>query len=542
MRIKQIVAPMLLAALAGALLIQLPLAIAERSNAYEWFNPIIDVRSILLERYVADVDEQKMQQAMIEGMVDSLNDPYTEFIPFDRQDDLDRQLRGRYVGIGAEVNMVDGYLTIVSPMDDSPALEAGILAGDTVLEIEGESTYDLTIQECIDRLLGEPNTDVTIRVRHLNGEEQEITITRRQIVTRTVRGLIREGEEWNYCLDEDLGISYLRISQFNDQTANDLRDVLNTLKNRNMNGLVLDLRDNPGGSLGSAVQVADLFLDSGTIVSVRSRSGQDRAFNASRNGTLPPLPIVVIVNSASASASEIVAGALQDNSRAKVLGTRTFGKGSVQELRELPFKQGTIKYTTAHYHLPSGRNLNRMPDSKTWGVDPDPGFVVRMDDEAYLEMLRARREYEIISEPKNDQPECATPSWIREAIRDKQLALAVEAVQARLRGEEWPAVGDDEDPSILALDQELQRAAEQRSRLIERLRSIEDRMGELHTLAEGAGRPSLLPDDAEVLGGTMVLHDRHGNPIGRYRIEGGNLEVALTGVRLTREEEEDDDA
>lgn len=542
MRIKQFVAPMLLAALAGALLIQLPLAIAERSNEYEWFNPIIDVRTILKERYVADVDDEEMQRAIIDGMIDSLDDPYTEFVPHERQDDLDRQLRGRYVGIGAEVNMVDGYLTIVSPMDDSPALEAGILAGDTVLEIEGQSTFDLTIEECIDLLLGEPNTDVTVRVRHLDGEEEEITVTRRQIVTRTVRGLIREGETWNYCLDDELGISYLRISQFNGQTADDLRDVLNRLKDRNLNGLVLDLRDNPGGSLGTAVQVADLFLESGTIVSVRSRSGEDRAFNASRDGTLPPLPMIVIVNSASASASEIVAGALQDNDRAKVLGTRTFGKGSVQELRELPFEQGTIKFTTAHYYLPSGRNLNRMPDSETWGVDPDPGFVVRMDDEAYLDMLRARREYEVIGEPKDDQPDCARPSWIRENIRDKQLVLAVESLQARLRGEDWPELGDDEDPSILALDQELQRAAEQRSRLIERLQRIEDRMGELHNLAETAGRPSLIPDDAELLGGTLLLRDRNGNAIGRYRIEGGDLEIALTGVRLSQVEEDDDDA
>jgi carboxyl-terminal processing protease len=541
-RVKRIVAPALVVLLSGALLIQLPIAIADRSAVYEWFNPIIDVRDTLVRRYVTPPDaeaERKMQQAIIEGMVGSFNDPHTVFIPPAQRSDFEKDLRGTYVGIGAEVAIEDGYLKIVTPMEGSPALEAGILAGDLVLEIEGESTFNRPVTESISRLLGEAGTPVTIRVRHIDGTEQELTITRRQIITQTVRGLRRIGEEWNYCLDESLGLHYVRITQFQESTRQDLERVLSQIGRRGLNGLVLDLRDNPGGALPAAVHVADLFLDEDRIVSVQDRNGQGPVFYASRNGTLPYFPMVILVNGGSASASEIVAGALQENGRAKVLGSRTFGKGSVQEVRELPFDQGLLKFTTAHYHLPSGRNLNRLPEgpgSETWGVDPDPGFVLQISHAEYARMMRARRDFEIIREADAAAPICAGSAWVREHMLDEQLASALEAVQERVQGRDWPALGRD-DPAVAAIDDELRRIGEQRMRLVEQLAIIEERFEQLQEAGERVGRVPLLPPDVDLSAGTLTVRDRHGNIVGAFRIEAGDLNRALQGVGLTPAED-----
>lgn len=531
MSMKKIVAPTLLVVLTGWLLVQLPLAIADRSNAYDWFDPLIEIRHILTTRYVTEPDQEAMRQGAIEGMIESLDDPYTSFVPPARRQDFDKELRGTYVGIGAEVNVIDGYLTIISPMDGSPALEAGVMAGDKVIQIDGEDIFEEPIQESIDRLMGEPNTTVDIRVRRVDGSEEDLTVTRRRIVTRTIRGLRRDGETWNHCLDDQHGIYYARISQFNDGTSRDLRDTLEQLIERDMEAFVLDLRDNPGGGLNTAAQIADLFLDSGTIVTVRDRAGKGGSIDASPNGTLPEFPMVVLVNSASASASEIVSGALQYNDRAKVLGTRTFGKGSVQELRELPFDSGMLKYTTAHYHLPSSRNINRMPDSEVWGVDPDPGWTVSMSDQDYTEMLLARREYEVIRDRDGEQIGCAGLEWVRDELKDIQLASAMEALQQYRRSGEWP-VFSDEDSTVVSLDQELARATRERARLIERLSHVNDRIDELHQQAEDVGREPLLPDGVDIVGGRIVITDADGKTIATYRIDGGNLELALQTMVL----------
>lgn len=535
MRIKRVVVPTLLTVLTAALLVQLPMAIAARTNGYEFFDPLLDIRQVLINAYVEQPDEQKMQRAAIDGLVNSLDDPYTTFVPPSDKNEFDKQLRGTYVGIGAEVNKQDGYLTIVSPMADSPALHAGIRSGDKVLEIEGESTLDFSIQECIDKLLGEPGTDVHIKVRHENGVEEDITITRQRIVTPTIKGLRRSGEQWTYCIDPDRNIAYIRVTQFNSDTVSELRKAFKAFRNRHdteINGLILDVRDNPGGALRTAVEVADLFLDKGEIVSVRGRN-DERTFHASEENTLPDFPMVVIVNGQSASASEIVSGALQDNERAKVLGTRTFGKGSVQEVRELEYGRGTLKFTTAYYYLPSGRNLDRHNDSKIWGVDPDSGYVVKMSDDKYIDMLERRREFEVIRNGNDarDTQRCADAQWIEENLMDPQLAAALTAVQARVDGKDWPQVGG-ENPTQVAFDESLQRTIENRNRLQREVQRLEKRIRELQGLAEKAGHKTVLPEDVELTDGVIEIRDKAGNVIGRFRIEGGNVELALEGLSL----------
>lgn len=482
--------------LALVLAVQLPLAIAARAQDYDWYEPVIALRRLLADEYVeplSDEQLQAMQEAMLEGMVGVVEDPFTVYVSPDLEAEFTKQLRGRYVGIGAEIDIVDGMLTIVTPMDRSPALEAGIVAGDVVLEIDGVSAAGITAEEAVERLTGEPGSQVTIRVLHPNGEEETVALTRRQIETPTVEGLYRRGEAWEYLLDPESRLAYLRVNQFNRTTLDELRAALASLVERGLEGLILDLRFNPGGELESAVAVADLFLEEGVIVSIRGRNrAADQVFRATAPGTLPDFPLVVLVNAGSASASEIVAGALQENDRAVVLGERTFGKGSVQEIRDLPDDAGSVKLTTAYYFLPGGRNISRREGAEVWGVDPNEGFFVPLPPDAAQEMILARRRYEAIGEA-TEAPEVAerpwhSPEWIRESLRDPQLAAAVEALRGRVRGGVWPRVGGT-GGAPAALASELDAAEALRDRLREQLERAEERLVELRARITG--------DDAE---------------------------------------------
>jgi carboxyl-terminal processing protease len=243
--------------------------------------------------------------------------------------------------------------------------------------------------------------------------------------------------------------------------------------------------------------------------------------------------MIVLVNRHSASASEIVAGALQANGRARVLGTRTFGKGSVQEVRDLPYDQGTVKVTSAHYYLPGGRNISRTRDDTVWGVDPDEGFVVSMSDDAFRDAILARRRFEVIRPETGPTPaRFDDPQWIRDVLKDVQLAAALDALQTRLDDGTWLAVGDA-DPAQLALEMRIQDQWRLRRHFIERLDEVDRRLRELHELAERAGRPPLIPAAADLAGGTLAVRDRQGNLVVAYRLGEGDLELALRQIQLT---------
>jgi len=528
------------ALLAGAALIALTGSSRDRNDSYEWYAPIIDVRNMLVDHYIAEPDLNAMQSAAISAMVDSLGDPYSVFVPRSQEGAFNKELRGTYVGIGAEVNIINDYLTIISPMDDSPALEAGLLPGDIVLMIDGEPTYRQPIDRSIALLMGDEGTASVLRVRSPDGEERDVTIERRKIVTRTVRGLRRNGENWEHCVNKDLGIAYVRLTQFNSTTAAELSAVLTELQMApqfDLNGLVLDLRDNPGGSLKSAVDTADLFLESGMIVTVRGRTSDENAadeqmYTAHRPGTLPDIPLIVLINGHSASAAEIVAGALQDNQRAIVLGSRSHGKGSVQEVRPLPSGHGTLKLTTAHYELPSGRSIQRTMSDPVWGVDPSPGFAVHVTSAQARDMVLARRETDKLFGGPSVFEFCTPTDWIRLELRDEQLALAVEAMSAKLRTGHWQPVGE-EDNARLAIEHDVQRQLERRAELLAQLDQTESRIRDLNALAESAGSVPLLPPDIDLVQGTLTIRDRLGNLVGTFRIDGGDLERALQVVKLT---------
>ncbi len=463
---------------------------AEASRDYGWFDPIIETRLLLASRFIDPADDRAMQEAALAAMVASLGDPYTVYVPPAEERDFDKAMRGTYVGIGAEIDIHENYLRIVTPLEDSPALRAGVLAGDLVLEIDGESTLGKSADECIDMLLGEEGTPVTIAVRHSDGREDRLTIVRARIETQTVKGFRRTPDGWEHILDRERGIGYLRLTQFTETSADDMLASLDALRRDGLRALVVDLRYNGGGSLGAAIQIADLFLAHGSIVSVRDRDGKGRAWSAAPHPTDVDMPMVLLVNEGSASASEILAGALQDNGRAKVLGTRTFGKGSVQDVLPIPDHRGTIKLTTARYYLPSGRNITRShrPEEaeRPWGVDPDAGFHLPMTDDQERAMFIARRAWEIPDGRPTDPARWADPAWIAaapgesaaEGLGDLQLAGAVTALRTYLADGTWPRVGDDPGEQATVSD-ELQRIRSYRDRLVRELELTDARIAEL---------------------------------------------------------------
>jgi carboxyl-terminal processing protease len=347
---------------------------------------------------------------------------------------------------------------------------------------------------------------VRLEVRHADGSETALTIERREIQTRALRGFRRGAEGWEHAIDPERRIAYVRMTQFLDRVAEDLEALLRPDDGAAPAGLILDLRFNGGGSLGAALRVADLFLAEGDIVRVVGREGQERVFTASADAVDLDLPIVVLVNEASASASEILAGALQHHGRAKVLGVRTYGKGTVQEVRPLGEGLGSVKLTVARYLLPSGRSIARPSGSAAtdlpWGVDPDRGFRVGLDEAGQRSLFLARRRWEL----PFDQPSGARwsdPDWISapsgddgiSGAGDPQLAAALRALQSHLdsggsHGGSWPRVGDDPTPDSLAAD-ELRRQLEARERLARDLESLDRRIAELRLAA--TSRPAERP-------------------------------------------------
>ena len=468
---------------------------AKRSGLFDQLNLLVDVRHELVSEYVETPDEQKMTQAAVRAMVESLEDPYTVYLSPQDLEPFDKQVRGTFSGIGAEVDIHNNHLRIVTPLDDSPAWKAGIMAGDIVLEVDGESLAEVfakldsdaqRLRESVKRLQGLEGSKVRIKVRHASGQEAQVVVTRAQITVQTVRGWRRDGDgQWTYMLDPVTKIGYIRLSQFTDRTANDLRMALDNLQKLDVRGLVLDMRFNPGGLLDAAVQVSDLFLDGGKrIVSVKGRHVPERVQFSTDPGTIREIPLVVLANEASASAAEVVTGALADNGRAQFIGTRTFGKGSVQQIRPLEDGAGALKITNAYYYLPNGRNIHRRKDKDVWGVDPQPGYWVPMSAQEIKEMTRIRREGDVLRNGPGEtqEPTRWTAERIREELKDRQLAAGLEALQGYIATGAWPVVGQDGTQEIVQMMKRdtLQR---QRDLLEERLAQVEKELAELGTTA-----------------------------------------------------------
>lgn len=329
-----------------------------RAETYRLLQLFGDVFARVRAEYVEPVQDRNLVENAINGMLTGL-DPHSAYLNPRNFRDMQVQTRGEFGGLGIEVTQEGGYIRVISPIDDTPAARAGIRPGDSITHLNGSSTQGLTLQEAVEQMRGARGTSLRITIRREGAPGPiELTIVRDVIRPQIVRFRL-EGND----------IGYIRITSFNEQTETNLRRALTTLRQQagsNLRGLVLDLRNNPGGLLDQAVQVTDSFLDQGEIVSTRARRTEDaQRWNARSGDIAAGLPVVVLINGGSASASEIVAGALQDHRRAVILGTTSFGKGSVQTVMPLGGNNGAIRLTTARYYTPSGRSIQAT------GIVPD---------------------------------------------------------------------------------------------------------------------------------------------------------------------------
>ncbi|MBR1544934.1 MAG: S41 family peptidase [Alphaproteobacteria bacterium] len=310
---------------------------------------------ITKDRYVDEVENKKLIEGAIDGMLSKL-DPHSSFLNEDDFNSMNEQTSGSFGGLGIEVTMDKGVIKVISPLDDSPAFKAGVEAGDLITHIDDVQVQGLSLQEAIKRMKGKPGTKVKLKIFRENSEPLDIIITRDIIRTEPVKSKVKA----------DGNVGYIRLSTFNENSYDDMAKAIKKIKSDNPKvlGFILDLRNNTGGLLDQAVKISDAFLNEGEIVSIMSRQeNASRVFFASEGDILDNKPLVVIINGASASAAEIVAGALQDHRRAVLIGTKSYGKGSVQTL--IPLGDTALKITTARYYTPSGRSIQAD------GIEPD---------------------------------------------------------------------------------------------------------------------------------------------------------------------------
>jgi carboxyl-terminal processing protease len=345
---------------------------AERYTELQVFSKVLN---FVQRYYVEDVDTKKLVYGAIKGMLEEL-DPHTNFLPPDLYKEFKSETSGEFGGVGIEITNQDGNLTVIAPIEDTPAWKAGILAGDKIISINGEPTKGLSLVEAAQKMKGETGEKITLGISRANKKEALVfTIKRAKLKTQSVK-----------YTDMDDGYAYIKLTSFIQKSGDDLKESLEKHKKRHkeIKGLILDLRNNPGGLLDQAVQVSNLFLKEGIIVSTRGRDGKkEEIIRAGEAGTLEDFPIIVLVNEYSASASEILAGALQDNQRAVVMGRRSFGKGSVQSVIELE-DGSALKLTVARYFTPSGSSIQAK------GIVPDI-VVEKFNPEAYKEAVNRQK-------------------------------------------------------------------------------------------------------------------------------------------------------
>ena len=346
---------------------------SDKSELYQQLNLFGDVLERIRRDYVEPVDEKTLMENAINGMLAAL-DPHSSYMNPKVYKDMQVQTRGEFGGLGIEVTMENSVIKVVSPIDDTPASKAGIQSGDLIFALDGEPVQGMTLQEAVDKMRGKVGSSIKISLRRANVKDPiDLTLTRETIKVKATR----------FRLEGDVG--YIRVTSFTEQATSGVTDAVEKIKTEagpTLKGYVLDLRNNPGGLLDQAISMVDAFLDKGEIVSVKARKAEDiQRWNAKPGDIANGLPIVVLMNGGSASASEIVAGALQDHRRAIILGTRSFGKGSVQTIMQVT-GGGAIRLTTALYFTPSGRSIQKegiKPDieveqAKVEPIQSRPGF------------------------------------------------------------------------------------------------------------------------------------------------------------------------
>ncbi|MDO5386324.1 MAG: S41 family peptidase [Pseudomonadota bacterium] len=389
-------------------------------DTYELLNLFGEVLERAKNSYVNEVSDEQLIQSAINGMLVSL-DPHSSYMDGKDFRYMSEQTQGKFGGLGIEVTMESGVVKVVSPIDDTPAHKAGLKPGDYIVNIDGQPVVGMTLNDAVDKMRGKIGSKVKLTIRRFNQKPFDVTIKREEIKIQTVKSSIKS---------ED--VAYVRITSFSDNTDKMVEKAVKDAKKKlkgNLKGIILDIRNNPGGLLDQAVSVSDLFLNQGEIVSTRSRNEEDTVkYNAKKGDIADRLPIVIIVNDGSASASEIVAGALQDHKRAVILGEKTFGKGSVQTVIPLG-KHGAMRLTTARYYTPSGRSI------QVKGIEPDvavkPAKVEEIESPFELSEGEYNNALKNDSEEKVDaKKQAAKKAEKEELAKDYQLARALDLVRA----------------------------------------------------------------------------------------------------------------
>ena len=386
------------------------LAVEEDPNDYNYLKFLGETIEKIKSDYVDDVKNKELVESAIDGMLSSL-DPHSSFLNADSLKQMKIQTKGAFGGLGIEVTMENGFVKVISPIDDTPAYKAGIKAGDYITHLDGKSVIGLNLNEAVDKMRGPVGTKLKVTIGRSNQEAFDVTIKRDIIKISSVKSK----------LEEDVG--YIRITTFSEQTSKSTKDAIKKFKKeKNLRGYVLDLRNNPGGLLDQAVSVSDLFLEKGEIVSTRGKNSKNPEMYKAKSGDIiDGKPLVVIINGGSASASEIVAGALQDHKRAILLGTRSFGKGSVQTI--IPVKPyGALRMTTAKYFTPSGRSIQKT------GIEPD--IVVEERELKKADNKKISREEDLKGALKNpSNKEEKENKEKSDEIEDFQLSRALDLVR-----------------------------------------------------------------------------------------------------------------
>lgn len=315
---------------------------------------LFQVRNALLAKYDGEIDDEKLLESAIKGMTDSLNDPYTVFMNAEEYKAFMEQSEGEFVGIGAHLGIKEDRVTVIAPIEGSPAEIAGLQPGDIIIEVDGKELVDPTLDNTVAMIRGEEGTDVTLTVQRNDSETLDIVITRDVIKVEAVKGEIIDGN-----------IGYLQITSFDEDVADEFKNTIIELKDKGMTGMILDLRGNPGGFLNEAVEVASQFIDEGKVITYTIDKYDNKIESKSIGGEAIGMPLVVLIDGGSASASEVVTGALRDYGAATTIGEKSFGKGIVQQLIEFEDGNAGLKVTTSKYYSPNGENIHKI------GITPD---------------------------------------------------------------------------------------------------------------------------------------------------------------------------
>lgn len=406
---------------------------------------LIDVLEEVQAKYVKELDQDKMRE-LVEAMINNglgQFDQHSYFYNKQEYSSFMQQSKGRFGGIGIRIGLDPGTgaVRVESPMVGTPAYEAGLMAGDLILKVDGHSLENANLKKVVDLIQGEPGSKVTLSVLH-EGQKKpvDVDIVRAEIHVDSVLGDRRHPtnlKDWDFWIDQRLKIAYVRVAAFTETTTAELTKVIDGLRKAGMKGLVIDLRGNPGGLLRSAVETSSLFLPEGKhVVTTKGRNHKQESYEAKVDAPgfpITDMPIAVLINRYSASASEILAAALQDHFRAIIVGERSYGKGSVQNVIMMQGGESALKLTTASYWRPSEKNIHRFPDSKEtdeWGVKPNKGYEVKLDDQERIDFYKWRRARDIVLRPGQDTKLDDEPKL--KNFKDRVLEKALEYVRGEL--------------------------------------------------------------------------------------------------------------